>query len=354
MRIGIPRESKEGERRVGLTPAEAAALVADGHDVRVEAGAGTGIGAPDEAYRAVGAVVGTRDNAWDSTLVVKVKEVQPAELARACRGSTLFGFQHLVGEPEMARGLAARGASAIAYELVRDGDGDFPLLAPMSEIAGRMALEVAERLLGNAPQRVLVLGAGHAGLAAAKAACAAGSRVAILTRSARSRDAARAKLGEAACELASPEAIEREALVADLVVGAVFLPGTPTPKLLPRALVARMRRGSVLVDISIDAGGVAQTSRPTTHADPIYVEEGVIHYCVGNMPSADPVASAAALAGAALPYVRALAGLGVERAIARDACLRGAVLLWKGAVVHAGIASETGLPYTPLLVPATP
>ncbi|HSN19164.1 MAG TPA: alanine dehydrogenase, partial [Usitatibacter sp.] len=335
MKIGVPRETKEGERRVILGPREVGALVAEGHEVRVERGAGGGIGVPDGAYAGAGARLVAPEAAWTADLVVKVKEVQPPEIDRVTEGPLLFGFQHLAGEPEMTRSLAARRASAIAFELVRDARGRFPLLAPMSEIAGRMAIERAETLLGRAPSRVLVLGAGHAGLAAAEAAIARGARVAILTRSAASRDAARTRLGPSVhCGIASAAEIERHAVEADVVVGAVFIPGTRTPKLLPRPLVKRMRRGAVIADVSIDAGGVAETSRPTTHAEPTFVAEGVIHDCVPNLPAADPVASAAALAQAILPYVRTLASRGIERALETDAELRSGLLLWHGAVSH--------------------
>jgi alanine dehydrogenase len=355
MRIGIARESKEGERRVALGPGHVRALAAEGHEVLVERGAGTGIDAADEAYAAGGARIVHTDDAWASELVVKVKEVQPAELGRIRAGPVLFSYQHLAGEPGMTRALAVRGASAIAFELVRDANGQFPLLAPMSRLAGRMAVEAAGRILGRVPARVLVLGAGHAGLAAAAAARAAGSEVAVLTRSAASRDAASRALGAGAeCGLADAGAIERHALAADLVVGAVFIPGTPTPKLLPRALVARMRPGAMIADVSIDAGGVAETSRATTHAEPTFVAEGVVHYAVPNIPAADPRAASQALGDALLPFVRRIAAAGVEAALASDAGLTAGVLLWRGAVRHEGIAREAGLPYTPVSAPARP
>jgi alanine dehydrogenase len=355
LKIGVARETKEGERRVALLPAHASILARDGHDVRIAHAAGAGAGATDEAYAAAGAHIVPAAEAWDCELVVKVKEIQPGEVDRVKRGSTLFGYQHLAGEPGMTRALAARGATAIAFELVRGADGGYPLLAPMSAIAGRMAIEAAERILGTVPAEVLVLGAGHAGLAAARAALARGSRVAVLTRSEASRAAAAAQLGpDAACAIATAEAIEHHALRAQAVVGAVFVPGAPTPKLLPRALVRRMKRGAVILDVSIDAGGVAETSRPTTHAAPTFVEEGVIHYCVANIPAADPAASARALGDAALPYVRALAGLGIEAALRASPGLRSGVVLWRGAVSHRGIAEDSGLPYTPVFAPPAP
>lgn len=346
MNIGLPKESKEGERRVALLPDAVARLVALGARVLVETGAGLGIGANDEAYRAAGARIATTKVAWRADLVVKVKEIQDADLAHLPEGAALFCFQHLPGEPARTRALAARHVTAIAFEMVRDAQAGFPLLAPMSELAGRMALQQGARLLGRAPRQVLVLGAGHAGLSAAAEATRMGARVVVLTRSARSCEEAKARGFEA--DLALPQRIEEEALEAEIIVGAVFLAATPTPKLLPRSLVARMLRGSVIADISIDAGGVAETSRPTTHADPSFIEEGVIHYCVPNIPAAAPAEAAAALSAAAWPYVEAIASLGLGRALAVDPGLRAGVLLWRGRVNHAGIAAEAGLPYTAL------
>ncbi len=348
MRIGVPREVKEGERRVGLLPAEVAMLVADRHEVRVEAGAGAWLGLSDDDYEAAGARIDDVDGAWDVDLVVKVKEIQLGEETRIDGRPALFGFQHLVGDPEMTRRLAARGATALAYELVRDAQGRFPLLAPMSVIAGRMAAITGARILARTPGHVLVLGAGNAGLEAARTAAGLGAQVTLLTRSERSRDDARRKLGAGVeCALADAEAIERHVLEADVVVGAVFVPGAPTPKLLPRTLVGRMKCGAVLVDVSIDGGGVAETSHPTTHGHPTYVEEGVVHYCVANMPAAEPQASAAALSAAVLPYVRELAAKGVTHAVRDDAALRAAVVLWRGRASHPAIAQESGLAYAP-------
>lgn len=346
MNIGLPKESKESERRVALLPDAIAPLVSLGARVLVETCAGAGVGAGDDAYRAAGASVVTTREAWRADLVVKVKEIQDPDLAHLPDGATLFCFQHLAGEPGRTRSLAERRATAIAFEMVRDATGSFPLLAPMSEIAGRMAVQQGARLLGRAPKRLLVLGAGHAGLSAALEAKRMGTKVVVLTRSARSCEAAKARGVEA--DIALPQRVEEEALEADMVVGAVFLAATPTPKLLPRRLVARMRRGSVIADISIDAGGVAETSRPTTHADPSFVKEGVIHYCVANIPAAAPAQAAAALSAAVLPHVRAIAMQGLARALLADPGLRAGVLLWRGRVNHPGIAAEAGLPYTAL------
>jgi len=326
MIVGVPRETKEGERRVALMPLAVEELTAGGHDVRVETRAGKGLGVDDQAYRDAGADIVVARDVWTADLIVKVKEVQDADLAVMPDGATIFSYHHLPREPERTRALAARGATAIAFEMVRDARGDYPLLAPMSRIAGRM---VAERFPAK---KVLVLGAGHAGRAAAEAARRRGAQVVVLTRS-----------------TATPEAIEQHALDADLVVGAVFNAGEPTPKLLPRALVRRMKRGAVIADISIDAGGVAETSRPTTHERPTFVEEGVTHYCVTNIPAADPAAAAAAISEAVLPYVLDLAKEdNVAATLLNHEELRQAVLLWQGAVTHAGIAAEAGLPYSSL------
>jgi alanine dehydrogenase len=329
--VGLLREVKAGERRVALGPDQVRSLSSVGHEVRVERDAGASIGVDDAAYREAGARIVGRDDAWDAELVVKVKELQDEELARLPAQRTVFGFHHLPGEPDRTRALAASGATAIAFEMVRDGHGGFPLLAPMSVIAGGMAIDVAREHLGRTPRRVVVLGAGHAGNAAAAAAITAGADVTVLRRA-----------------TASPEAIEAAVCEADLVVGAVFIPASPTPKLLPRALVKRMKRGAMIVDISIDAGGVAETSRATTHLDPVFVEEGVIHYAVANMPAARPREAAAALWQAVLPYVHAMADRGIAGAMRDNDGLGSGVLLWRGRLNHAGIAAEAGLAYEPL------
>jgi alanine dehydrogenase len=329
MIVGVPREVKAGERRVALVPEAVTALVEEGHDVQVETRAGLTVGFDDEAYRDAGAMVVTARDAWDAELVVKVKEMQEEDFAVARAGTAVFAFHHLVGAPERTRELAAKGLTAIAFEMVRDAAGRFPMLAPMSRIAGRMAPAVAEAELGRAPARVLVLGAGEAGRAAADAARKAGAAVTVLRRA-----------------TATAEAIERATLEADLVVGAVFTAGEPTPKLLPRSLVRRMKRGAMIVDICIEEGGVAETSHRTTLEDPTYVEEGVIHYCVGNMPAAWPREASAAISHAALPYVLDMAREGVEAAVEANADLRNAVLVWNGRVVDRAIAEEAGLSYT--------
>jgi len=329
--VGVPRELKAGERRVALLPEQVRALVEEGHDVQVETRAGLTVGFDDEAYRDAGAMVVTARDAWDAELVVKVKEMQDEDFTDARAGTAVFAFHHLVGAPERTRALARKGLTAIAFEMVRDGRGQFPMLAPMSRIAGRMAPAIAHAELGRPPARVLVLGAGHAGRAAAQAAQNLGAHVTVLRRA-----------------TASADAVEREALQADLVVGAVFTAGEPTPKLLPRELVRRMKAGSVIVDICIEEGGVAETSHATTHEDPTFVEEGVIHYCVGNMPAAWPREASAAISEAALPYALDMGRDGIEAAVEANGDLARGVLLWNGHVVDRAIAEEAGLPYTSL------
>ena len=331
MRIGIPAETRPGEQRVGLTPREVAVLIAAGHEVRVQGGAGVAAGFSDADYRDAGAsLVGVGD-AWDAPLVLKVKELQEPELERARRGQAIFCFHHLPHHPARTRALVQSGATAIAFEMVRDADGGLPLLAPMSRIAGAMAIDVAIHHQGRVPAQVLVLGAGPAGNAAAQAAHAAGARVKQLRR-----------------KTATPEAVKQAALEADLVVGAVFAAGLPTPRLLSRELVAGMKEGAMIVDISIEEGGIAETSRPTTHAEPVFVEEGVLHYCVPNMPAARPHDASVAIAAALLPYAKAIADRGLAAAMQADGGLRTGVVVHAGAATHAPIAREADVPYTDL------
>ena len=331
MKIGVAAETKPGELRVALVPRDVLSLSGDGHEVSIQSGAGSRTGFSDDEYRDAGARVVGAHRAWDNELVVKVKEPQGIDFTRLVPGQVVFGYHHLAGQPERAQRLLASGITAIAYEAVRDADGGFPLLAPMSIIAGRMAVQVAARTLGRALRSVLVIGAGHAGNSAADAARSAGAEVTQLRRA-----------------TATARAVECAALQADLVIGAAFTAGERTPKLLPRSLVARMKRGSMIVDISIEEGGVAETSRATSHANPIYVEEGVIHYAVPNMPSAAPREATQAISAAVIPYVRVLASKGVARALLEDAGLRAGVLTWKGRCNHEGIAREAGVPYMPV------
>ena len=331
MKIGIPAETKPGERRVAVIPRDVLSLTRRGHEVNVQSGAGSGAGYPDDEFRECGALVVEASRARDSELVVKVKELQEMDHAHVVPGCTVFGYHHLTGHPAHARRLFASGITAIAFEAARDGNGGFPLLAPMSVIAGRLSVQVAALALGHAPRDVLVLGAGHAGNAAAAAAHTAGARVTQLRHA-----------------TADPHAVEHAALQADLVVGAVFSAGERTPQLLPRSLVARMKNGSMIVDLSIEEGGIAETSRATSHANPTYVEEGVIHYAVPNIPSAVPRDASASISAAATSYLQALAGKGIARAMLDDAGLRAGVLAWNGRCSHASIADEAGVPYAPV------
>ena len=346
MIVGVPREVREGERRVALLPAAVRALVDDGATVLVQTEAGAGIGLTDRDYERAGAVIANAYDTWNADLVVKVKELQDIDFRIAPPGRTIFAFQHLPREPHRTRALAGRGDTAIAFESLEARQGYFPLLAPMSAIAGRMAIDVASKLRKGTMEHVLVLGAGHAGLSAARVLSRNRIPYALLTRSEATRDAAREQ-GFLA-DLATPERIAELAARSDVIVGAIFVPGAPTPKLLPRALVRKLKKDTVIVDISIDAGGVAETSRPTSHQQPTFVEHGVIHYCVPNMPAALPAEGSEAISVAALPWVRQLAASGVAEALRESEPLRNAVLVWKGRVVHEGIAAEAGLPYTPL------
>jgi alanine dehydrogenase len=354
MRVGIPLEVKEGERRVALEPEAVAALAADGHRVDVAQGAGSGVGLADDAYRAAGARVVEPAQAWEAELVVKVKEIQASEVDGLTRGQAIFGFHQLGNDAALTRELAARGVTAIAYEMVRGADGRYPLLEPMSAIAGNLAIAIAAQVLGEDAGSVLVLGAGPAGIEAARVAAYAGARVTLLTRTRASLERARDAVGVPVdLGIVSPAALDYHVPRVDLVVGAAAIPGAPTPKLLSRALVARMRRGAMIVDISIDGGGVAETSRMTSHADPTYVEEGVIHYCVPNMPAADPRRATHALSRAVLPFARELAAKGIARAVRENAALAAGVLLWRGRVTHAAIAEHAGLAYTALSMAQT-
>jgi alanine dehydrogenase len=346
VRIGVPRETKQGELRVALLPGDVRTLIAQGHEVVVQSQAGTGVGHGDEAYSRQGASNGTAFQAWDCELVVKVKEMLPEDLRHLRPTRAIFCFHQLPSEPERTRALAERGATAIAFEMVRDAAGGFPLLAPMSVISGRMAVEAVSRFLPVQGGRALVLGAGNAGLSAARTARDRGLAVKVLTRSEPSRDRARAEGLDAG--IATAEAVEEMAVASDLVVGAALVAGLPTPRLLSRALVRRMKRGAVIADISIDAGGVAETSRATTQAEPFFEEEGVVHYCVSNIPGADPVAATTALSSALVPLVSELATRGLAAALRENPGLREGLLLWKGQVLHPGIAKSAGLPYTRL------
>jgi alanine dehydrogenase len=366
MIVGVPREVKVHEYRVGLTPASVRELVAHGHAVLVEAGAGTAIGFPDDAYRSAGAAIAPDADAvfGEATMIVKVKEPQPREWARLRAGQVLFTFLHLAPDPDQARGLMESGCTAIAYETVTDAQGGLPLLAPMSEVAGRMAVQVGARclekeaggagvLLSGVPGvpagRVVVIGGGVVGSNAARIAHGMRARVTVIDRSLRALDALdREFAGGITTQYATAEAIEHWVTQADLVVGAVLVPGAAAPRLVTRAMVARMRPGSVVVDVAIDQGGCLETSRPTTHAQPTYVEEGVVHYCVTNMPGAVARTSAVALNNATLPFVLQLAAKGWRRACAENPHLAAGLNVQAGRIAHPAVAEALGLPLLPL------
>ena len=329
MRVGVPSEIKVHEYRVGLTPGAVREYVAHGHQLVVQSGADTGIMASDDAYRAAGAeIAATAAEIFAGCdMIVKVKEPQPSEWFQLRRGQLLFTYLHLAPDPEQAKGLIASGCTAIAYETVTDDRGTLPLLAPMSEVAGRLAIEAAGQamrrseggagiLLGGVPGvpagRVTVLGGGVVGTHAARMAVGLGAEVTIVDRSIpRLRQLDEMFNGRVRTRYSTLETIEHEVSIADAVIGAVLIPGASAPRLVTRKMLKHMKPGSVLVDVAIDQGGCFETSRPTTHADPTYVVDGIIHYCVANMPGAVPQTSAAALNNATLPYGLALANKGV-------------------------------------------
>ena len=329
MRVGVPIEIKVHEYRVGLTPGAVREYVAHGHQVVLQSGAGAGIMASDDAYRAAGAeIAATAAEIFAGCdMIVKVKEPQPSEWVQLRRGQLLFTYLHLAPDPEQAKGLIASGCTAIAYETVTDDRGTLPLLAPMSEVAGRLAIEAAGQamrrseggagiLLGGVPGvpagRVTVLGGGVVGTHAARMAVGLGAEVTIVDRSIpRLRQLDEMFNGRVRTRYSTLETIEHEVSIADAVIGAVLIPGASAPRLVTREMLKHMKPGSVLVDVAIDQGGCFETSRPTTHADPTYVVDGIIHYCVANMPGAVPQTSAAALNNATLPYGLALANKGV-------------------------------------------
>lgn len=364
MKIGVPKEIKVHEYRVGLVPDSVAELARGGHEILVQAGAGTGIGATDADYEAAGARIAADAAAvfGAAELIIKVKEPQKAEIAMLRAGQALFTYLHLAPDPEQTMGLLASGVTAIAYETVTDARGGLPLLAPMSEVAGRMATQVGAHYLekaqggagillggvpGVAPGKVCVLGAGSVGRAAARMAIGLGAEVTILNRSIEKLAELDLVFGNRIRTVQSNAAtIERHVADADLVVGAVLVPGAAAPRVVSRELVTRMRKGSVIVDVAIDQGGCIATSRPTTHADPVFVAEGVTHYCVTNMPGAVPRTSAFALNNATLPFVLALAGKGIKAALRTDAHLRAGLNVMAGKLTCKAVADGLGLAWS--------
>jgi len=362
MRIGIPTEIKNHEYRVGMTPSAVREAVHHGHEVLVQAGAGAGIGCDDDSYRQAGAQVMPRAGAvfGAADLIVKVKEPQPAECAMLRRGQILFAYLHLAADPLQAEGLMKSGCTAIAYETITDARGGLPLLAPMSEVAGRMAIQVGAMALqkasggrgvllggvpGVAPGKVVVIGGGVVGMHAACMAVGLGAEVTILDRSLpRLRQLDEMFAGRVITLYATLDATETAALSADLVIGAVLVPGAAAPKVIKRDQLARMLPGAVIVDVAIDQGGCFETSRATTHAHPTYEVDGIVHYCVANMPGAVPRTSTFALNNATLPYVLTLAAKGWRRACIDDTHLAAGLTVHEGAIVHPAVAHALGLP----------
>jgi alanine dehydrogenase len=364
VKIGVPKEIKTHEYRVGLTPAGVRELIQHGHQVVVEHDAGSGIGCGDQAYGAAGAtIVPTAAEVFAAAaLVVKVKEPQPAEIALLRQGQMLFTYLHLAADERQTQGLMRSGATCVAYETVTDRAGALPLLAPMSEVAGRMAVQVGahclEREQGGAgillggvpgvpPAKVVVLGGGVSGTNAARMAVGLEASVTIIDRSLPRLKELDLQFGPRATTLFSTvETIEHQVLAADLVIGAVLVPGAAAPKLVSGAMVRQMRPGSVLVDIAIDQGGCFETSRPTTHSEPTYVTDGVVHYCVTNMPGAVPHTSTLGLTNATFPYLMRIASHGAEAALKADAGLAEGLNVFKGILTHRGVAESQGREWT--------
>lgn len=364
MKIGIPKEIKKNESRVGLTPDSVRELHEHGHSVYVETQAGKEIGCLDEHYIAAGAeVLPSAEAIFDTAeLIIKVKEPQPNECKMLSEGQTLFTYLHLAADKQQAELLAASKCTAIAYETVTDSYGGLPLLAPMSEVAGRFSIQAGARclerphggsgiLLGGVPGvdkgRVVIIGGGVVGTNAALMAMGKGAHVTILDRSNR-------RLSELSLEFrdtletiyASAANIERYVLDADLVVGAVLIPGDSAPKLVKRSMLSKMRPGSVLVDVSIDQGGCFETSKPTTHTDPTYVVDGVIHYCVANMPGAVPRTSAFALNNVTMPHILQIANLGVKQALKQDSHLLNGLNVCDGKITHPAVSQALGMTFS--------
>lgn len=364
MRVGVPKEIKNHEYRVGLTPPLVAELTASGHEVIVETRAGSGIDFEDSDYVAAGArIVATAAEVFaQADMIVKVKEPQPQEVAMLEPRHTLFTYLHLAPDPEQAKGLIKSGATCIAYETVTANDRSLPLLKPMSEVAGRMSVQVGAHYLekeqggrgvllggvpGVAPAKVAILGGGVSGINAAQMATGLRADVTIY-------DINNARLAELDMHFgsqiktayASKAAIAAAVAGAHLVIGAVLVPGAAAPKLVTRDMLKTMKRGSVLVDIAIDQGGCFETSHATTHDDPVYEIDGVIHYCVANMPGAVARTSTFALNNATLPFVMKLANLGAEKAMAADPHLAAGLNVYKGAITHEAVAEALDLPFT--------
>jgi len=363
MLIGVPREIKDQEYRVGLTPASVREIVAHGHEVLVEANAGSGIGAADGDYARAGAsIAASAEEVFRRAgMIVKVKEPQAAERQRLQRGQVLFTYLHLAPDPEQTRDLVASGAVCVAYETITAAGGGLPLLAPMSEVAGRMAVQAGAHCLekaqggmgillggvaGVAPAKIVVLGAGVVGTNATQIAVGSGAHVVVLDRSIEALRRIEALFGARAVTVFSNrENLEKHVLSADLVIGGVLVPGGAAPKLVTREMVGRMKKGAVLVDVAIDQGGCFETSHPTTHTHPTYMVDGIVHYCVANMPGAVPHTSTHALNNATLPYVLALADEGYRDAMRRNPHLMAGLNVHEGLVTNKPVTEALGYAY---------
>ena len=367
MLIGVPREIKNHEYRIGLTPAGVKELVRHGHQVLVERNGGLAVGFDDEQYRNAGAeiVAEAKEIFARAEMIIKVKEPQPDECRMLRPEQILFTYLHLAPDPEQTKLLVESGATCIAYETVtQDGPG-LPLLAPMSEVAGRMAIQAGAHSLEKAqggngmllggvpgvePAKVLVIGGGVVGINAARMAMGMGADVTILDRSlARLQELDMIFGGRMKTVYSTADAVEQYALQADLVVGAVLIPGAAAPKLISRELVARMKPGAVLVDVAIDQGGCFETSRATTHREPTYVVDGVVHYCVANMPGGVARTATMALTNATLPYAVNLANKGASQALRDDAHLRNGLNVHAGMITYSAVADALGYGYTDAL-----
>jgi alanine dehydrogenase len=366
MIIGVPKEIKTEENRVAVTPTGVAGFVARNHKVLIQKGAGLGSGLTDRAYESAGAtMVETAEDAWrQADMIMKVKEPQVAEYPLLRPGLILFTYLHLAANESVTRALLDRKVTAIGYETIQLDDGSLPLLAPMSEIAGRLSIQVgawclqAENggrgiLLGGAsgvrPAKVVILGAGMSGTAACQVATGMGAYVSILDINPSKLRYVHDILGGHLTTLMSNRAnLEEEVIEADLVIGSVLIPGAQAPKLISRALVRRMKGGAAFIDIAIDQGGCAETSRPTTHREPIYVDEDVVHYCVTNMPAIVPNTSTYALTNSTLSYGLQLANRGFPQALARDKALAKGLNTYAGKITHEGVANAFNLPWTPV------
>jgi alanine dehydrogenase len=365
MKIGVAKEIKTDEYRVALTPAGAFELIRRGHEVTIERGAGEGSSFADEAYTALGARTASVEEVWgESDLVLKVKEPIAQEYPRLREGLVLFTYLHLAADRALTEALVESGVRAIAYETVETDDRRLPLLAPMSEVAGRLAAQAGAYFLekplggrglllggvpGVAPGKVVIVGGGIVGYNAAVIALGLGAQVTILERSIdRMRHLEEVLSGRVTLLMSSSLQIQASVTDADLVIGAVLIPGAIAPKLVTREMVREMKQGSVICDVAIDQGGCTETSVPTTHTEPVYTVDDVIHYCVANMPGGVPITSTKALTNATLPYVEAIADHGLAEALARDAALARGANVIDGKVTYGAVAEAHGLEYAPL------